>query len=590
MRMRSLRRPAADLAQAVHQLPVISAGLEQTYLNLEGKLEHLADIATRLVGELRGLAEIAGSGPELDGGFERMRRVLQGPLEFLRTAVDGIPQNEQDCSAACAAVAEAVALESELVHKLLPLRFMHILFRVESARLPAEAREVFVTLAADIGALYERVRESYEGQLQVLREAGRALRGASESAERHWKEYAQELAERRGELDASLARMDREMGENAGRNARIQDAGAEFASAVQGAMLAMQTQDIVAQKLEHAGSGLRDALEAVELAHSGAKAAPRIATLARIEMGQLDAVAAELDQSGETLAEAARKVAARLDDDGALVGSAGSALVGESRRFAQTMDCVAQALAQNLDALRAMTAQTLEMARLHQRMLVPAREALGALTVSVDGAARDMQRIALNAQIRSVQLGRETGLEVLASRTAEIAGEVLAISADLNAGLARSEGKLQGSIARMSELCAAGERVLQFCDKTAAAEVCGLKVTGDRALAAACNADELVQQAGSAVRDLLAGIDLSSSREALARVRRAVEALAESAEQMSGSGSPVDALAVESRYTMHSERQVHHRVLRELAVEAAGPDETGVSAAAAQAGANIELF
>ena len=579
--IRSLGRPAQELAAALPKLPEASRHLENRFLAIQDHLERLSAISASLVQSARDLVGKASGRETGSADFERTLAVLHSPLQFLSSAVEEIPLLAADLAAVRATVSETMTLESELERVLSPLKFMQTMFRVESATLPASSREIFMSLASEIGTLFRQVRDSLGEQFAGLAEIRSTLHSAGERMERSNHVHVRELARRRREMESTLDRMASEAKANARRNIQLTEASADFAKAVENAVMGLQTQDIVSQRLEHAAAGLRDAAAAVESAQhaSGHAAIGNVQTLSRIELAQLDAVIGELESCGDKLRGAIGLVGGRignLDDE--------CILLHEFQHITVSVDGIVQVLIDSLGTLRDMTFETLQLASQCQDMIRPAESALSRVTTSVDAIARKMGRIALNAQIRAVQIQSRTGLEVLASRTSEIANETLRISEQLGAGLTRTGATLNTAAARLRRLRNSAEEALTICDGDGKSEERMLHSFRDQTLHEVTRFGDLVHQARSLIDSTIASIDVSGAVELLCDVRDAVRNLSVAAERIALPAGVTEASAIERRYTMSGERVVHHRVLHELGAEG----DPGAHSSAAES--NVELF
>jgi len=578
--LRALREPAQQVKNAMSALLATNQVLERIYLATQQDLEALARLAGEVVVNAQGLVNMALGRQTGATDFNRTIAVLQGPLDFLGHSMQQMAELASDISLARTSVSSITALEMPLERTLSPLKFMQTMFRVESAVLPAESRETFLNLASEIGFVFERVERSFSQQFAALAQLETSLGAAMQRMESYIKERGGHLEQRRAEIARSLAAMSEEIEQNDRRNVELSQASQDFSASVNSAIMALQTQDIVAQRLDHAVRGLSDAVEALRAAESDADrdAAGRIPTLAYVEIGQLDAVAEQLHESEQSLRAAVGAILARI---GGLNNEC--LLLREFGHLTVSVEGVVQVLVDSLAGLRAMTAETMEMIRRHEEALLPAQNALAALSGTVDEVARSMARIALNAQIRAVQVGENTGLEVLASHTAELTRETVRISGELNAGFDDTSTRLGAAIARLQRLREAGEQALARCEQDGAAEEAGLHTFRDQVLASMQQMAALFERCRAAGQTVLSRCDLSASIASVADARAAVERLARCAEPLKPPAAASQASGAERRYTMSGERHVHYRVLRQLGAETPAPVPVENSS-------NIELF
>lgn len=580
MAIRSLAGPGRALRASLPRLSEAAIALEPVYLGIQEGLEKLSGHSRNLVERSRELIGMATGRETGSADFERTMAVLAEPLDFLSATLQQMPEISAELEAVRAAVRQTMELETALSRTLAPLKFMQTMFRVESSILPAEARETFVTLAAEIGNLFERERQSFSTQFESLTTVERGLREATAGIGRHLRERGEIVSQRRAEIQSTLARMAGELKANVQRNNQLTETSADLGAAVNEAMVAMQAQDIVAQRLQHASDGLRDAAGALEAAQANPDAATlgKVPTLARIEAAQIDAVTAELQKSENALREAIAKVMRHIGglDQECL-------LLSEFQHITVSVDGIVEMLLESLASVRAMTGETLAMARAHAEALRPAAETLAELTSQVDVVARSMARIALNAQIRAVRIGKQTGLEVLASRTAEVARQTLRLSEELGDGFSRTSARLSGALEILGALCESGRRASDGFHQAGASEEASLHAFRDLALDRLRGFSERLDRSRETAQQIAARLDLSGPRQKLASVREAVEALAAASDVLALPCSSNHAVTAERSYTMAGERVVHHRVLSR-----SGPETPAASQNVAES--NIELF
>src|SRR5271165_2224392 len=503
---KALAGPAAELRHALTILPHASKDLERRYLGLGVALEELSQIAGELVTASRHVVAMASGRETGQADFERTLAVLATPSEFLGLALAELPEVGGSLSRASAKAGRLVAIEQALEQTLAPLRFTQLMFSVESASLSAEARESFGALTCQIGALHQRVQVSIRCHFDALLETRNSLSRAGSELEQFSAGRMRELRERRGRLEKTLAHLADQIREGTRRDAQITLASDAMAAQVNRAVTAMQTEDIVAQKLEHASHGLADVADAVKeiRCRDGVQCLQRVSTVARIELAQLDATNQELARSQAMLSEALSGIQARLKemDDECL-------MLHEKQNITASVDGTAQVLIDSVEGLREMTGETLRIARRLEEILRPVESAANIVTGSVSEVAAEIHRIALNAQVHAVQTGGHTGLEVLAEHIAGLAGDTLRINAQLCSGLSESVAEMTASTSRLARLRQSGEQALRICNEDARQEEVGLHGFRDRVLAEMHAVSSLLDRAREKSSGMISNLDLN---------------------------------------------------------------------------------
>ena len=579
-RSRALAEKAGPLRHALPLLPQATQKLEQQYLELQGRFENLAEIAGELVARGRQVVAMACGKDTGTADFERTLAVLSAPMEYLNLALADLPEIGSSLERACSETARLLELEQALEQTLAPLRFTRVLFQVESAGLAQAERESFGALTQQIAELHGRVQISLEQHFHALLETREGLQSAVDTLERYRTENAGQLDRRRTEMSLSLEILRQQLEENARRDVKLTSASESLAAEVNRAVTAMQTQDIVAQKLNHASHGLREAVAALGQMHTDPRRLGPLPTVVRIELAQLESVESELTRSQALLVEAVSGIENQLSqmDDQCL-------MLREFRNITASVDGAAQVLIDSLGALREATADMLRMTVRLEEILRPVESAAAIITGTVSAVAAEIHRIALNAQIHAVQTGGRTGLEVLAEHMGGLARETLRINAELSAGLAETAGIVRTSGARLGALRRHGERAREACQRDGAREEASLHEFRDRVLDAVHGVSALLARARQISSEMLSAMDFSSARTLIGEVRRRVAELAGEAEPFSSPGGAGAAIGLERRYTMASERHVHRSVLAGL-----HPDRAPQPGAETQLGGTVELF
>lgn len=595
---KALAAPAAELRQALPEFPKAAQELERRYLELGDALEDLSRISAELVAASRHVVTMASGHETGDADFERTLAVLASPAEYLKLALSELPEVAGSLGRASTQAGRLVALVEALEQTLAPLRFTQLMFSVESAALSIQARESFGALTNQIGALHQRVQVSIRRHFDALIETRNSLSRAVRELDQFSARRMNELQDRRACIQQTLARLADEVSENARRDVQLTSASDGMAAQVNLAITAMQTQDIVAQKLDHASRGLADVVNSVNEIRSqeGAQWLHRVRTVAHIELAQLDAVNGELEHSQKALSEAIRGIETRIQkmDDQCL-------RLHEFQNVTASVDGTAQVLIDSIAGVREMTADTVSITRRLEEILRPVQSAADIVTGSVSEMAAEIHRIALNAQVHAVQTGARTGLEVLAEHIAGLAGDTLRINEQLCTGLEESVGEMTASTERMARLRESGENALRICNEDAGREETSLHGFRDRVLTEMHSVGALLEKARKKSSGMLANLDLTSAMDHIASARRAVEQLVRAAEAIAPPLMHSDHLGEASplthHYTMASERHTHHKILRALRPGAravahlpAGNDGPAEHDGLNGASANIELF
>jgi hypothetical protein len=324
----------------------------------------------------------------------------------------------------------------------------------------------------------------------------------------------------------------------------------------------MQTQDIVAQKLEHARGGIADVVQALDRCEAENETAcfARVAVMTRVEVAQLDGVLAELEKSNASLHLSFGGIALLLEKL-----NAGTLLLAEFREMTASATGSIQGLLNSLAEVHEMVAVTLASTKVAEDSVLPVRNATEGLTNTVQGVAHEMHLIALNSQIQAIQMGEGTGLDVLAAHSTEVSQATTDISMEVTAKVSEVAAAVAEYSDRLSALRQSGERHQKELEQRGQQQETALHGLRDRTLdefRATAAALDRAREFGAGMTTLL---NLKPAVEEIEGVRTSVAELQRQSEAFEKAfaldESHVSLSNLEQKYTMASERRVHAEVL-----------------------------
>jgi hypothetical protein len=182
------------------------------------------------------------------------------------------------------------------------------------------------------------------------------------------------------------------------------------------------------------------------------------------------------------------------------------------------------------------------------------------LTSAILELSINMQLIALNAQIRSVQSGQGTGLEVLAARTAEISVQINEISEGISGELSLLHSSIDEMLGVFGQFRDQGTEQLKALEAARGDTEKRLHALRDKTLVAVQEIAEDVERVHSSVgeaKDSLSGLPvLCAKLQESAQLLKRLQGVHDS--------SPIADKALQThaaKYTMASEREVHDELI-----------------------------
>lgn len=578
-----LEGASRELRRASDRLPHASTYLEKQFLQFQETLEQLATASRDLIAHGHKVVTMA-SGQEMgEVSFEGVFALLEGPLEYLAGTQEAMDELAHGLRASLEAISRLLASERALEATVAPLEITQVMFRIQSAYLPSEHRQVFNAVTDEIVTLQGQIQSAFSEHVRVLSGVHENLLAAVEALELEMATQGRKVREKRAALARYLESLLSEIKSNAERDVELTGASRELGEKVSQAVVTLQTQDIVAQKLQHAQSGIADVVGALDRceAENDSECFARVAAITRVETAQLDSVIAELENSDGALREVLGGIAALLEK---LNG--GTLLLTEFSEMTASASGSIQGLLDSLEEIREMVAATLRATEMAEKSVLPVRTATEGLTNTVQAVAHEMHLIALNAQIQSIQMGEGTGLDVLAAHSTEVSQATTRISMEVTEKVSEVAIAVAAHSDRLSGLRQAGQAQQAELEQKGQLQEAALHRVRDQTL----NEFRATSEALENARKLGAGIGgLLNVAPAVAEIQAVRESVADLHERSTAigkafalpAGRQVNLASLEGKYTMASERRIHSEVL-------GAP--VGVAPGSAASGGTVDLW
>jgi hypothetical protein len=409
------RRVAGDFAQVAKQVRTdlleTMPELEKRFLGVGSYLEPLSTGSQRLVGECETLMRMASGRENGHNLMQDTLALLEGPLAYIDACLqqrDRLVSLLETCENKTAAM---IRIRGDMHETLAPLTYLTVLFKIESARLSPDMRETFETVTMEIERMRQLVDETFAQNARLLGEAQSTLSSVRSRLEAEFKSHAEDLIQKRGQIQEAITILNKQLSSNGERDLRMHNQSRIIAAQVGKIIAGLQFQDIIQQKCAHVVEDL-----ARPEFHAGSDPA-------RLQACHLDAVCTDLDNGLAQVRSGLENIGIETDrfDEICLKLDGLEGMVAAADGMVQLLLDVLSEVGEIIRVVAELTDQA-------SRTLAPMKDLAGQLTTAVVELAIDMRLIALNAQIRSVQGGAGTGLEVLAARTAVIADETSAVT------------------------------------------------------------------------------------------------------------------------------------------------------------------
>lgn len=585
---REINKSAAALHCSSGRIPGALELLEGQYLVMSRKLAELGPATRELVERGGGLAKLASGQDRAKAHIERAGTLIQGFLDRLTGMQLSLAALIADLREADRGIRLLLRSERKLADAIAPLDYVQVMLKIEAARLPADRQEVFDGLAGEIAEVCLRTKESCETNIESLSRLEDHVRGAIDGVEKRQCERQTALESSREETARVLRQLSADIQKNEGRERAVTAATSGLAIEVNHAVIALQTQDIVAQRLAHAKIGLLDA-EAAARRYAGSQRetdALKAKALLRVESEQILSIGDDMTRAGAEISRTTESLQNHLRafqaDSRAWREFAG---IGDS--FEGTVQVLLDSFAKCRELLSDFAASIGEA----EALVRPCEAMAGKAISSVQTISAFMRLIALNGQIHAIKIGDGTGLEILAAHTSAISTATTEIGVDTGQGAERLSGYLRSGTQKMAALRTAFEGESARIHTDADAEETFLREFRASARGEMHELTSAMQTARSASEGLLVHADCEPIQTLLEELRdcaMGLEILLESRMSRPPRDLAGFAAGLRSRYTMSRERAAHDRAFGAETQElVAMADSDNASTLAAE---GVELF
>lgn len=572
------------------RMPQISADLGARYLNSLTILQTLTHTSETLVQESEALLKLAVGQSEANSVISGTTALLDSSFQYLDLWRSEVQNRSGDLATCIEVFSHVLAIKSSIEKLVAPLTYIQTMFRIESARLPEEARQVSAGLIEQISSVHQEVTKSFSEQFQIVATALDTLNDVRSRVGRQSGEIGTTLALRREQIDLAFTRLKEELCKNAERDISLSATSREISSAISGIVVALQTHDIAGQRLEAICSAISDTRALVAQVPSRDSDLQRAWFLLTLQTAQLESVHQQLEEAEAALdasIEAITRKVTYLDRDCLMLREFEEVTIASNGSVELSLEMITDA--------QAFMESAVSSSRDFHAYMKPVDQLTTKLSGALEHLAVAMHLIAMNAQVQGVHIGEGTGLEVLAANTARISNETTTLAHDISTGIVSVVQAVQNLTQMFLETIARGEQTLTRLQSESAPYEASLHELRNTSLTKLRDVGTLTDE----IRRLtLTLADESSGRRlAIASTAEAVGVLGSLAERLRKRIGVVDpaAFLMSGNYRMKAERDVHTRVLKSLgvAVEELCPEIPEAETAgdeAAEADCIVELF
>lgn len=435
-RRNRLTKPFAEIASASAEVDRAMQGVEAGFLQIGSILETTIQIEQSLVTQSRRMLALA-EGPE--GGtaiIEQAAATIWRGIEFAESSDQQVVEFIERLAATSQKIRETLPAQQSLTDALTPLKYVQILFRVESASLPAEVQSTFLALNTEISRICERVESGFKEKFEIIANIGQSLDSAASSLRLRQSATRQQLIALRAQLEESIGSVKADYAKNQARDGRMEAIVPQVKRETGCVVMSLQAQDMLNQKLQHLNSILRE----MHAAHgamthdrtSGGRTLRFIEQASRLVTAQLDVMKTELATAGNHVGGGLGKIIE------AMSGLSRDFGVEQSQQASKiTIDGGIQNLIEALENVGNLLRASNELVTETHRTIAPIRGMSTQFTSFMRELTLDIHLIGLNAEVQSAHVAQGTGLEVVSARATEVSLTTCRLSEQLAADIDR---------------------------------------------------------------------------------------------------------------------------------------------------------
>jgi len=587
------REKISTICKQLSELPVhrqelaeAMEGVGKHFADIGEVLDRMTDAGSNLVSEGQRLLILASGRSDGETVLESAIALLHTPLDFLQTCATSLETFIARLEKCESQIREILTLRAKLEDTIAPLNYIQKLYKIESARLDPELRQMFVAVSQDIAHLEAKVAGMFREKFALLGTMHTTIGAVLNHLRSVLPVHRRLGREKKQQIANTLVELQLELEKNVSRDLRLSSATRAITGEIGNVVVGLQFHDILTQKTQHLNQSFEQSQAHTDnlKGRSGNRLVDTLFGLSeanRLQSAHLSAIRHDLGEAMDTISAGIEQTinhTRQLDES--------CVALTELNKVTVAPDGMIQILLDTIHETREIVTSTVTQAVQAHEQLTPIEAMAQSLTSTMTDLSVTMHHIALNAQIQAVRLGEGTGLEVLAATTVEVSFATTTFSNEalekLN-GLATAITQVTADFANLRTSGREHTHILETRGRRMESELHSLRDRSLVALAAVGTHTQSIQTLAHSVLDHCrpdpcvecrledADVQLKAISGNLTGV---LKGLRDSRETPSGDWK--------GRYTMASERDLHAAVL--------GQQAAPITSMVDHAEANTELF
>lgn len=382
--------------------------IETAFKAVSNTLDLLDDKTKNLRRDCEVLLDSAGGQNESTQLLFRVAEALENPLEFLDKYLEHQKRGQQLMLTSQVSAGDLLKMQNQMVSSLEPLKFMLVFFKIEASQLSEENRQTFHSVSEEISHLHLLVDETFQNNIQNLTKARSAIITANDKSTTQFVAQSELITTKKSAISGAIKNLKQQVESNSRKTTDLDASAYKFEQAIGKLVMSLQYEDIIRQRCE----------TIIQELHAKPDNVSPTAWLIVLAT-QIETAAEELRQSTQALHSGLDSICQESKE----IYRAATTM-DQFEHITASADGMVQMLLESIDSIKLMLTQSTQLSNDSREGILPVQNLTKELSAIVFEVSIKIQFIALNAQVRSIQVGEGSGLEVLAARTAEISAEL----------------------------------------------------------------------------------------------------------------------------------------------------------------------
>ena len=399
------------------ELTEAAQDFEARFMRVLDVLEELRGISGTLIAESESALSLGRSDDNL---AHCMERHLTPYLAFIDESSERIQSIRDALLDDIRHIDASLKLEADLNRTFSLLTYIRTLFGIESAGLDPSAKTMFTALVEEINRLQTDVMDIFKVKFQALREHKSTLLELSKELDHQAREQFASNTDKRRLLEELLACQKLEVASMTDANAHLHSNSHKIGRSIEKAIVALQAQDIIAQKIQHVfkiSEEMRNTFASLQTSSTKAQRCEAyrfIENASKVVRNLTQFILSELTDAEDVIRSTFGDITASIQE---------IEVVYERHRRRDTSHCPQNVLSETLRETEAMIEHCQEVSQHTFERIEPIRGMASNVTEIIASLSIQLHLIGLNAEVHAAHVGGRCGLEILSSKTSALSLE-----------------------------------------------------------------------------------------------------------------------------------------------------------------------